>query len=123
VANPEELATRLRESAKLLDGHVRAAVELLAGHGYWLGHERFTDPWSGVVRQENGGAWINWEKARGFADSGLVTGASSSQIAVLRFAVAIGMDLYRLSFASDEEAAAAVRAVATATGMEEMLRG
>jgi hypothetical protein len=33
------------------------------------------------------------------------------------------MDLYRLSFASDEEAAAAVRAVATATGMEEMLRG
>jgi hypothetical protein len=123
VASPEELAASLRKWAATQDGHRRAAVELLIGHGYWLSHERFTDPWFGVVCRDENNTWISWEKARGFADSGAVTGASTSQIAVLRFAVAIGLDLYRLRFASDEEAAAAVRAVATATGMERMLRG
>jgi hypothetical protein len=123
TTSPEELASALRKWAATQDGHRRAAVELLIGHGYWLGREDFTDePICGPVRRSHSETWIDWQKARGFSDSSLVQGASTSQIAVLRFAAALGLDLYRLNFTSDEEAAAAVRAVATATGMERMLR-
>jgi hypothetical protein len=112
----------LRAWTRNQDGHVRAAVDVLVDHGYWLRHEVFTSAWMGVVRQDENDTWIDWDKARGFCESSQVRGASVSQISVLRFAVALGLDRYRLGFASEGDARAAVRAVATATGLEEMLR-
>jgi hypothetical protein len=122
VADHDALVAGLRKWAAAQDGHVRAAVDVLVDHEYWLRHEVFTSAWMGVVRYDEDATWIAWDTARGFCESGQVRGASVSQVSVLRFAVALGLDLYRLNFASDGDAEAAVRAVATATGLEKMLR-
>jgi hypothetical protein len=112
---PDNLIAGLRKWARLRDGHVRGAVELLIGHGYWLGREDFTSEC--IYRVSGGGAVLDWGKAQAHPWY-----ASSSEVAVLDLAVALGSDRYRLSRASDGEAEAIIRAFATALGMEGMLR-
>ena len=121
MANPASraLPIRLRQWATGQDGHVRAAVELLIKHGFWLDHPGFI---ADCVSTDGGESRVHWASAAAMLGVG-ATGASSSQRAVLDLAVALGSDRYRLSLASDAEAEAAVRAVATATGMEGLLRG
>ena len=99
------------------DPHVTAALALLATHGYWPAREDFFTECVHV--DGDGTAWIGWQAARRFAED--QPQASSSQLAILRLAVALATDQYRLSRTSVEEGAAIIRAVATATGMEAML--
>lgn len=70
-----------------------AAVELLIWHETWLCREDFT---SRCVRTgADGETWILWAAASEFAES--VLHASSSQLAVLNVAVALGEDTFGLS--------------------------
>ena len=113
------LKAGLRAWAKDVDPRQRAAVELLIADGYWLRHDGFAGP-HGAIRHDGNKAWIGWDKARQVACAGM---ASSSQLAILRLAIAIGTDEYRLSRMDDGQAGNIVAALATALGMEGMLRG
>jgi hypothetical protein len=108
----------LRAWTKDHDPHVKAAVELLIWHDHWIRRADFA---AEVVQWDDvGTAWIPWDRARAFKRN---RAASSSQLAVLDLAVALGTDQYRLSRMDDAEAGAIVRAFATALGQEGMLRG
>lgn len=113
---PDKLIAGLRAWTKDHDPHVRAAVELLIADGFWLGREDFRQA---AVPVTAGTAWIAWDRAGAF---GRQAGASSSQKALLALAVSIGADRYRLSRMDDRQAGLVVRALATATGMEGMIR-
>jgi hypothetical protein len=118
MADYDEIVKGLRAWTRSHDPHVRAAVEYLIADGFWLGREDFVEA---AVRRDGDKAWIDWDAAR--LPPGESLGASSSQAATLRLAVAIGSDLYRLSRMDDRQAGLAVTALAAATGMERMLRG
>ena len=74
------------------DPHVRAAVELLIGHETWIRRAGFQ---RACVERDGREARINWRKARQFVDSGSV--ASTTEMAVLDLAVAIGENRYKFS--------------------------
>jgi len=105
MADFGELVAALRSWTRNHDPHVRAAVELLITHGHWLRREDFT---SECVRQVGGVTVIDWNHAAG------PWYASSSEVAMLDLAVAIGSDRYRLSRMDDENAGAIVKAFAAA---------
>lgn len=96
-----------------------AAVELLIWHQTWLRRQDFlsacTDPSEDMVR-------IGWDDAKRFADQAGLRG-STHEITMLRLAVAIGSDEYRLAGKGHQNGAAIMRAVAAALGKEGMLRG
>lgn len=94
------------------DPHVRAAVELLIWHDYWLRRADFA---KACVRTYGGESFIMWHQAREFAAG--ASRCSTSELNVLRLAVAIGSDEYGLSRMGDAHAAAIVRAFAAALGV------
>jgi hypothetical protein len=112
---PDEIAARLRAWTEGNDPHVRAAVELLIGHGYWLRRPDFTE--ACVSGRGEGEAWIRWAKARDYAGT-IAPNAGTHNLAVLDLAVAIGGNRYRLSTQNDEDARLMMIAFATALGME-----
>lgn len=114
---PDKLTAGLRKWTRDHDPHVRAAVELLIADGFWIGREDFVQ--AAVQEDGRGTAWIAWDLAGSF---GRRAGASSSQKALLALAVSIGADRYRLSRMDDRQAGLAVTALATASGMEGMIR-
>lgn len=87
----EALIAGLREWAKYQAPHVRAAVELLAWHGYWIGGGDRSwlrhHPDEGMVS-------VNWRAAREYYDACGI--GSTSERAVLDLAIALGQDRYRL---------------------------
>jgi hypothetical protein len=91
-----------------------AAVELLAWHDYWLRRPDFRNA---CVREipHSGTAVISWENVRQYADS--QPGCSTSQMTVLRLAIAIGTDDLGLSGFGAAHRSAAARAFATAMGL------
>ena len=93
------------------DPHVRAAVELLVEHNVWLRRPDFT---RACVRSRGGEAWIDWQAARTFADAG--TAASTSEMAILDLAVALGENRYCLSIMGAANARVIAAAVARAVG-------
>jgi acetyl-CoA carboxylase beta subunit len=93
------------------DPHIRAAVELLIEHETWIRRAGFQ---RACVEQDGREAWINWRKAREFADSGSV--ASTSEMAVLDLAVAIGENRYRFSVMGSAHSQMIAQAVARALG-------
>lgn len=93
------------------DPHVRAAVELLIEHETWI---RRADFQRACVERDSHEAWINWRKAREFVDSGSV--ASTSEMAVLDLAVALGENRYRFSIMGPANSRMIVQAVARALG-------
>jgi hypothetical protein len=107
------IAAGLRAWTRTHDQHVRAAVDLLIWHEHWLRRADFRkaalDSAGGVIR-------IGWREAREFAESN--PGASTSEMAILDLAVAIGEDRYRLRIMGDAHAKAIVRAFAQALGEE-----
>lgn len=111
---PDEIAARLRAWTEGNDPHVRAAVELLIGHGYWLRRPDFTEA---RIDNRPGEAWIRWAKARDYAGT-IAPNAGTHNLAVLDLAVAIGGNRYRLSTQNDEDARLMMIAFATALGME-----
>ena len=93
------------------DLHVRAAVELLIDSGTWI---RRADFQRACIEKNAREAWINWQKAREFADSGSV--ASASEMAILDLAVAIGENRYKFSIMGPANSRMIVQAVARALG-------
>lgn len=111
----ERLVTSLRRWTKNHDPHVRAAAELLIWDRYWL--ERLDFRAAAMGQNEAGQAWIAWDDAARFR-AGPGATASSSQLAILDIAVAIGGDAFRLSRMDDGQARAIVAAVAGALAVE-----
>jgi hypothetical protein len=110
----EALVTGLRAWTKDHDPHVRAAVELLIWHGTWLRRQDFVR--AAVVRRHSS-TWIDWDAARGFAGAG--ARASTSEMAILDLAVALGENRYRLSIMGHAHSRAIARYVAMAVGLED----
>ena len=106
------LVAALRTWTRDHDPHVRAAVELLIEHDFWLRRRDFT---GACVRSRGGEAWIDWRAARAFADAG--TAASTSEMAILDLAVALGENRYRLSIMGAANAQSIATAVAIAVGV------
>jgi hypothetical protein len=96
------------------DLHVRAAVELLIWHEHWLRRQDFRKACIHDDTAIDGSAWINWRQAREFSGSG--PRGSTSELAILDLAVALGENRYRLSIMGDAHSRAIVRAVAQALG-------
>ncbi len=123
MADPDALAAALRRWTAGQDGHVRAAVELLAGHGRWLDRDDFTTAavsWYGAGGRTF--ACIDWGKAARVAE-GSGMSASGGELSVLRFAIAIGSNQFGLSRLDDRSAELLMAALATALGMEAMPNG
>lgn len=95
-----------------------AAVELLITHGEWLRRDDFpfmcTESWDDMSR-------IDWDAARSFVAGG--PACTGTELGILRLAVGIGSDEYRLASISRDNAEAVVRAFAMALRAEGMLRG
>ena len=108
----DSLLTGLRGWTRGHDPHVRAAVELLIEHEFWLRRADFTRACVHGTRRE---AWIDWEAARRFVDAGAV--ASTSQMAVLDLAVALGENRYHLSIMGTAHSRWIADAVARAVGV------
>jgi hypothetical protein len=88
----DDLAAGLRAWASGSSNN-EAAVELLIWHETWIRQADFA---ARCVRTgANGDAWILWAGAADFAESG--PRASSSELAVLNLAVALGEDRFGLS--------------------------
>lgn len=109
--NFDTLVVRLRRWTHSHDPHVRAAVELLIEHETWI---RRADFQRACVEYDSHEAWINWRKAREFVDSGSV--ASTSEMAVLDLAVAIGENRYKFSIMGTAHSRMIAQAVARGLG-------
>jgi hypothetical protein len=105
------LAGALRASTRQHDSHVRAAVGLLIEHDFWLRRPDFT---RACVHRSGREAWIDWLAARAFIDA--APGASTSELAILDLAVALGENRYRLSVMGAANSRAIAAAVARAVG-------
>lgn len=111
MSNLESLVTGLRAWTRGHDPHVRAAVQLLIEHEFWLRRADFTQACVHGTQRE---AWIDWDAARGFVDADAV--ASTSQMAILDLAVALGENRYRLSIMGTAHSRWIADAVALAVG-------
>ena len=96
------------------DLHVRAAVELLIEHETWI---RRADFRRAAIERDTREAWINWQKAREFVSVGSV--ASTSEMAVLDLAVAIGENRFRFSIMGRAHSRMIAQAVARALGEDQ----
>jgi hypothetical protein len=105
----DTLVSALRRWTKDHDPHVRAAVELLIWHEMWI---RRADFQRACIEQHGREVVINWRKAREFADAG--SKASTSEMAILDLAVAIGENRYKFSIMGAAHSRAIARAVARA---------
>jgi hypothetical protein len=94
------------------DTLIAAAVELLIWHKFWLRHADFT---TACVKRSRGEAWISWRKAREFASAG--PRASTSEMAILDLAEALGEDRYRLGIMGAAHSRAIADAVRQAAGL------
>ena len=113
MSTQNTLITGLRAWTRDHDAHVRAAVELLIDHGGWLRRADFT---RACVRKDSREAWIDWRAARAFVDAGAV--ASTSEMAILDLAVALGENRYRLSIMGAANSRWIADAVARAVGVD-----
>lgn len=105
------LIAALRAWTRHHDSHVRAAVELLIWHEYWLRRADFT---RACIARSGREASVDWRAARAFTDAG--PGASTSEMAVLDLAVALGENRYRLSIMGAAHSRMIAAAVARAVG-------
>lgn len=115
MPDSDTLVKTLRAWTEHHDAHVRAAVELLVWHGgggYWLRRADFT---TAAVHRGKYESTINWSSAREFVDAG--PRASTSEMAVLDFAVALGENRFHLSIMGDAHSRAIVNAVRTAVDL------
>ena len=111
-AGQAALITGLRAWIRDHDPHVRAAVELLIEHDVWLRRADFT---RACIVRTGREAYVNWVAARAFADAGTV--ASTSEMAILDLAVALGENRYRLPVMGAANARSIATAVARAVGV------
>ncbi|ODU01350.1 MAG: hypothetical protein ABS81_20885 [Pseudonocardia sp. SCN 72-86] len=105
----------LRRWARGHSPHVAAAVGLLIVHGTWPARPEFRE--ACVERDRDGTCWIDWTQARAAFDAGAFAKASTSEIAVLDLAIALGEDRFRLSRMGPVNARAITDSVAYAVGV------
>ena len=98
------------------DAHVRAAVGLLIASEVWLARSEFRI--TCIERDDDGTCWIDWTDARAAFDTGRFAKASSTEIALLDLAIALGEDRYRFSRIDSAQARTVVEAVAAAGGVD-----
>jgi hypothetical protein len=110
----DTLVRLLRRWTHNHDPHVRAAVELLIEHETWIHRADFQ---RACVEQNNREAWISWRKAREFVEAGST--ASSSEMAVLDLAVALGENRYKFSIMGPANSGMIAQAVARALGEDQ----
>lgn len=110
MALSNEQLTSLRKWASDYGPRVSAAVELLVWHEHWLHRPDFLGIC--VDTDIDGITWINWTKARAAHDAGLR--GSTSELAVLDFAIALGEDRYRFNIMGDAHSKAIVQAITNA---------
>lgn len=113
--NYEVLVAGLRAWTANHDPHVRAAVELLIWHEHWLLRPGFLGACV-IEDTDDGTSWINWGNARGFVDHN--PRGSTSELAILDLAVALGENRYRLSIMGNAHSRAIADAVAVACGFD-----
>ena len=104
----DDLTAGLRKWTEHHDPHVKAAVDLIIWHDFWLRRNDFRKACVTV----DGDVWIRWADARVFVDSG--PRASTSELAILDLAVALGENRYRLSSMGNAHSRAIADAVAAA---------
>ena len=104
----------LRRWTATHDAHVRAAAELLIWHEHWLRRPDFRRACIHDDTVVDGSLWINWRQAREFCDS--APRGSTSELAILDLAVALGENRYRLSSMGHAHSRAIAQAVARAVG-------
>ena len=107
----EALVAGLRRWTRHHDLHVRAAVELLIEHGFWLRRQDFI---RAAVRKD-GDTWIDWRGAREFVDEG--PRGSTSEVAILDLAVALGEDRFRFGIMGSRHSQWIAAAVTMAVGL------
>jgi hypothetical protein len=117
-SDQDKLVAALRAWTKDHDANVRAAVELLIWHGYWLRRADFT---SACVHRAGREFWIGWREAREFVDAG--PRASTSELAILDLAVALGEDRFRLGIMGHAHRRSIASAVMAACGLGEVSGG
>ena len=114
---PDETAALiagLRRWTREHDAHVRAAVDLLIWHEHWLRRQDFRQ--AAIKRYPRDRMHtVDWDAARAFVDRG--ARASTSEMAVLDLAVALGENRYRLSIMGSAHSRAIADAVAAAVGL------
>jgi len=108
----EALIAGLRHWTRSHDPHVRAAVDLLIWHEFWLRRQDFV---RACTKRSGPDTYIDWDAAREFVDAG--TRASTSEHAILDLAVALGENRYRLSIMGSAHSRAIADAVAQAVGV------
>ncbi|ODU06699.1 MAG: hypothetical protein ABS81_04270 [Pseudonocardia sp. SCN 72-86] len=104
----------LRRWARGHSPHVAAAVGLLIEHGAWPARAEFR---ACIQRDRDGLCWISWSDARTAFEAGVFAKASTSEIAVLDLAIALGEDRFWLSRMGPANARAIAEAVAAAVGV------
>ncbi len=114
-----ETAAALRAAVADSFAGERAAVDLLI----WKGWPHRQDFLRACTSTSDGRTYINWAKAREFADRAATGGfgapkASGSEVAILDLAAALGEDRFRLSALGSVHKAAAVEAFAAACGVD-----
>jgi len=96
------------------DANVRAAVELLIEHGRWIADRGFR---AACITVDDGVAWIDWDAARTAYDAGRFGAASSSEKAVLDFAINLGEDRYEFDRLDSNNRRLVLDATARALGI------
>lgn len=113
TADTNRVYEALRRGAAVQGEHRRAAVELLIQHEHWLNradfrHAALTDD------PEHGEALIRWDQAAEFLDNG--PRGSTSELAVLRLAVALARDTFDFGVMGHGHRAMIRQALDTALG-------
>jgi hypothetical protein len=110
----EDIARGLRGWTATTDSHVRAAVELLIEHDFWLRRSDFRTACVQHDVDEDGdeddALTIRWHDAAAFLESG--PRGSSGELTILRFAVVLGSNELQLTGLGSWGRGAVVRAVA-----------
>lgn len=111
----DALAAELRNGVANHDDHIRAAVELLIDHDYWLRNGRFVR--AALVRSDDNSQYILWHKAREAFDAGEFDRSSTTERAMLEIAITLGTDQFRLTQMGRFNRTLITRAVAAAVGV------
>ena len=111
----DALVLSLRGWGSSCDAHKRAAVELLIWHEHWLRRSDFLKACTFKGRELTN---IKWGDARAFVDAG--PQASTSQLAILDLAVALGEDRYKLASMGAAHSRSIANAMSAACGLGEI---
>jgi hypothetical protein len=116
----QDLIAALRKGAENNDHHIKAALEHLITHDFWLRRRDFVDAAVRLGDAENGDegeAWILWSRAREAFDAGAFDRSASSERFQLQLAIMVGCNDFRAGSLGAVNARMVVDTVAAAYGI------